>query len=174
MNKTTSILMNITLAGAALVATTSTLPTSVASAAQSEKGYITSASIVTAAATTSSSQSKKNNPYQAAGFEDPGAFDAFFGKLQLAVKKNNKQLVSSLVNYPLRVNTGKKVYFFKSPTRFIAKYDSIITPKVKKELLNSTQKDLFATWQGVSTKNGAVWMTSAVPTYKLGISTVNK
>lgn len=183
MNKTSNILMSITLAGAALVATSAPMTVSAASTTHStspNQSYAITKAVVapheTSASTKSISKSymKKvaNNKYEAAGIDDPAVVQAFFAKLQQAVKKNDKKTVSTLVHYPLRVSSDSGTYSFTTPERFIAKYNSIITPKVKKAIVNSTEQDLFATWQGVATESGDVWM--GISNGKMGLEAINK
>ncbi|MEW4369744.1 hypothetical protein [Paenibacillus kandeliae] len=185
MNKISRNLMSITLAGAALVATSSAMTASAASITYSSSPDTSYANAITesAVAPQETSGSTKatlersmnkttNNKYEVAGIDDPAVVQTFFVKLQQAVKKNDKKTVSTLVHYPLRVNSDSGTYSFTTPERFIAKYNSIITPKVKKAIVSSTEKDLFATWQGVATEGGDVWM--GIFNTNMGIEAINK
>ena len=46
---------------------------------------------------------QKPNRYEVAGITNPVAFEAFFGQLQKAVKRGDKNVVAKHVKYPLRV-----------------------------------------------------------------------
>ena len=46
---------------------------------------------------------QKPNRYEVAGITNPAAFEAFFGQLQKAVKRGDKNVVAKHVKYPLRV-----------------------------------------------------------------------
>ncbi|GGO02209.1 hypothetical protein [Saccharibacillus kuerlensis] len=105
------------------------------------------------------SASQANNPYEVAGIDNPAEFHDFFLKLQRAVKKNDKKAVASMMHYPLNVNTGGKTYKFWTPERFIAKYDAIMTTKVRKTLGYAIEDDLFVSWKGVSVGDGALWIS---------------
>ncbi|GGG72209.1 hypothetical protein [Paenibacillus radicis (ex Gao et al. 2016)] len=101
---------------------------------------------------------KQNNPYEVAGIDNAAAFSTFFSKLQKEVKAKNKEAVAGLVSYPLRVNSGGKSIEIKNKKQFIAKYNQIITDKVKKKLLAQKEADLFVNWKGVMVGDGEVWI----------------
>lgn len=159
MNKTTKLLLSATLAGTAIISTSWTPVADIASA--------TGASSKTAA-----QSAQKSNPYEVAGIDDPAAFHTFFIKLQQAVAKNDKKAVASMISYPLNVNTNGKTYKFQTPARFIAKYDSIMTPEVKRTLGYAIEEDLFANWQGVMVGNGQLWISQFDG--KIAVYAVNK
>jgi len=72
----------------------------------------------------------------------------------------------------LNVNTNGKTYKFRTPARFIAKYDSIMTPEVKRTLGYAIEEDLFANWQGVMVGNGQLWISQFDG--KIAVYAVNK
>ncbi|MDO3412242.1 hypothetical protein QWJ34_20935 [Saccharibacillus sp. CPCC 101409] len=160
MNKTSKFLIGVTLAGTAVVGSSWAAPADTASAASQS------------ASASASQTAQKNNPYYTAGIDDPAEFHTFFVKLQQAVAKNNKKAVASMVSYPLNVNTGGKTYKFATPARFIAKYDSIMTPEVKKTLGYAIEDDLFVNWKGVSVGDGTLWIGKLDG--KLGVYGINK
>jgi len=159
MNKTTKLLLSATLAGTAIISTPWTPAADTASAAG-------------ASSKTAAQSAQKSNPYEAAGIDDPAAFHTFFIKLQQAVAKNDKKAVASMISYPLNVNTNGKTYKFQTPARFIAKYDSIMTPEVKRTLGYAIEEDLFANWQGVMVGNGQLWISQFDG--KIAVYAVNK
>ncbi len=161
MKKTSKLLMSITLAGVAFTASSAIQAESVVAA--------TSASHSSIAATPSKSS---DNPYEVAGIDNPKAFHQFFFNFQQAVKKNNKAAVASMVNYPLNVNENGKTHKIKNAAGFIAKYDSIMTPEIKRTLGYAIEKELFVNWQGVMVGSGELWFGQSDD--KLGLIAVNK
>ncbi|NGZ74600.1 hypothetical protein [Saccharibacillus alkalitolerans] len=156
--KTSKLILSLTLAAAAVTGS-SWAPASVDAAAASSPVAAPKAA-------------ESGNPYEAAGIDDPKAFHAFFAKLQKAVKNNDKKAVASMMHYPLNVNYKGKTLRFQSSARFIAKYDSIMTPQVRKTLGYAVEDDLFVNWRGVSVGSGTLWI--GLFGGKLGVYAVNK
>ncbi|MFF2907915.1 hypothetical protein [Paenibacillus sp. NPDC057934] len=98
------------------------------------------------------------NPYEVAGIDNPVAFAHFFNKLQKDVAANNKAAVADSISYPLRVNTKGKSMQIKTKKEFIAKYNDILTAKVKKKFLAQKEDKLFVNWQGVMVGDGELWI----------------
>lgn len=153
MNKTSKFLLSVTLAGAAFATSTSAFPLHSVSAAASSVSASTSQSTSTSATPTKQSR----NPYEVAGIDDPAAFHQFFFTFQQAVKNNDKKAVSSMIDYPLNVNADGKTYKITNAARFIAKYDSVMTPEVKRTLAYAIEDDLFVSWRGVMVGSGELW-----------------
>ncbi len=145
MNQTNKLLLSMILASTAIMGASWTPAAETASAAGTNTK-------------TAAQSAQKSNPYAVAGIDDPAAFHTFFVKLQQAVAKNDKKAVASMIGYPLKVNTNGKTYTFQTPARFIAKYDSIMTPEVKRTLGYAIEEDLFANWQGVMVGSGQLWI----------------
>ncbi|MEJ8306209.1 hypothetical protein [Saccharibacillus sacchari] len=112
------------------------------------------------------------NRLEVAGIDDPKEFHEFFFNLQQAVAKNDKKTVASMMNYPLNVNTNGKTYKFRTSARFIAKYDSIMTPEIKRTLAYALEDELFANWKGVMLGDGQMWF--GVLDGKLSVYAINK
>ncbi|MFD1887787.1 hypothetical protein [Paenibacillus wenxiniae] len=161
MNKTSKLLMSITLTGAAL-ATPWALQTNNVSAAAS----------TTHKQTIAAASKQNNNPYEVAGISSANAFHQFFFNFQQAVMKGNKAAVASRVHYPLNVNANGKTYTIKNAKSFIAKYDFIMTPEVKRTLAYAIEEDLFVNWKGVMVGNGELWFSQS--NGKLGLDAVNR
>ncbi|MFS0554280.1 hypothetical protein [Brevibacillus sp. 179-C9.3 HS] len=104
------------------------------------------------------SEVNTSNRYQVAGITNPKAFEAFFVKLQEAVKKNDQTEVAKQMRYPLRVNKDGKSLFIKDEKQFLADYDQIITEKVKEAFLHQKVNDTFVNDQGVMVGNGEMWL----------------
>lgn len=103
-------------------------------------------------------QEHTTNRYEVAGITNPAAFEAFFAKLQDAVKKDDAKEVAKYVRYPLRVNKDGKSRFIQDEQQFLEEYDRIITGKVKEALLHQKIADAFVNDQGVMVGNGEMWL----------------
>ncbi|ULO09598.1 hypothetical protein H1230_12975 [Paenibacillus sp. 19GGS1-52] len=99
-----------------------------------------------------------NNPYEVAGIKNPIVFEHNFSLLQKYVIEAKKSGVANLMVYPLKVNTKGKTMEIKTQKEFIAKYDKIMTAKVKHALLAQKVDKVFVNWKGVMIGNGALWM----------------
>ncbi|WP_256700884.1 hypothetical protein [Paenibacillus sp. P46E] len=99
-----------------------------------------------------------NNPYEIAGIKNPVVFEHNFSLLQKYVKAGKKSDVAHLMLYPLKVNNKGKTIEIKTKKDFIAKYDKIMTAKVKKALLAQKLDKVFINSKGVMVGNGELWM----------------
>lgn len=99
-----------------------------------------------------------NNPYEVAGIKNPIVFEHNFSLLQKNVKEGKKTEAANLMVYPLKVNHNGKTMQIKTKKDFIAKYDKIITAKVKQALLAQKVDKVFVNWKGVMVGNGELWM----------------
>lgn len=99
-----------------------------------------------------------NNPYEVAGIENPILFEHNFNLLQKVVKEGKKSEVANLMVYPLKVNNKGKTMEIKTKKDFIAKYDKIMTAKVKKALLAQKVDKVGVSWRGVMIGNGELWI----------------
>ncbi|WP_244169775.1 hypothetical protein [Paenibacillus helianthi] len=99
-----------------------------------------------------------NNPYEIAGIKNPVVFEHNFSLLQKHVKEGKKSEVAHLMVYPLKVNNKGKTIEIKTKKDFIAKYDKIMTAKVKKALLAQKLDKVFINSKGVMIGNGELWM----------------
>lgn len=99
-----------------------------------------------------------SNPYEVAGISNPAVFEHNFSLLQKYVKEGKKSETANLMVYPLRVNAKGKFIEIKTKKDFIAKYDKILTAKVKKALLAQKLDKVFVNSKGVMIGNGDLWM----------------
>ncbi|GGA24591.1 hypothetical protein GCM10010917_06830 [Paenibacillus physcomitrellae] len=99
-----------------------------------------------------------NNPYEAAGIDNPFVFEHNFSLFQKYVKEGNKTEAANLMVYPLKVNNKGKTMEIKTKKDFIAKYDKIMTAKVKKALQAQKADQVVVNWKGVSIGSGSLWM----------------
>ncbi|MBW7457186.1 hypothetical protein K0U00_24405, partial [Paenibacillus sepulcri] len=120
------------------------------------------------------SNAAANNPYAAAGIDDPEAFEAIFDQIKSAVAGGDKDKVADYVLFPMRLNTAKANTIIKNKEDFINKYDAILTAPVKKALANQKIDSLFVNDQGVMVGNGEMWFgATAGSPQKYGIIAVN-
>ena len=98
-------------------------------------------------------QAAPANPYAVAGIENAAEFEAVFASLQKAVAANDRSRVADLVLYPLR---------------------EIMTPTVRKAIVEQKIANLFVNWQGVMVGNGEAWLSvSGKDPKRYGIIAVN-
>jgi hypothetical protein len=83
--------------------------------------------------------------------------NAFLASLKAAVKAQDKRRVAGMMQYPLLVNMSKGHTQIKTTTQFIAEYDRLFTPPIRKAIEEQTPACLFASWQGVMIGGGEVW-----------------
>ncbi|MDX3904772.1 MAG: hypothetical protein QHC78_03680 [Pigmentiphaga sp.] len=83
----------------------------------------------------------------------------FFEKLQKAVATDDKAAVAAMVQYPFRARLGGKAHTIRDAGHFVADYDQIMTPEVKRAIAAQTYPELFANWQGISIGSGEIWFS---------------
>ena len=125
-------------------------------------------------------QAAPANPYTVAGIENAAEFEAAFASLQKAVAANDRSRVADVVLYPLRVNgwrdelKGKGTFMFATKPEIIDNYDEIMTPPVRKAIVEQKVANLFVNWQGVMVGNGEAWLSvSGKEPKRYGIIAVN-
>jgi hypothetical protein len=110
------------------------------------------------------------NKYDAAGINDGAAFEAAFKEIQKYIAEDNKEKVAEYVNYPLNVFGKNSKASIKDKAEFIANYDKIITPEVKKAVAAQRVEELFVNYKGVMVGSGQVWIlpiTEKTEQYKI-------
>jgi len=117
--------------------------------------------------------SEEDNPFAAAGINDPKAFIKMFEVVKAAVAAGEKDAVAELVLFPLRVN-GETPMEIKSKEEFVEKYDQIMTQSVKDALAAQKVDNLFVRDQGVMVGDGELWFgASAEDPQVYGMIAVN-
>ncbi|MFT3974945.1 MAG: hypothetical protein QM699_16335 [Amaricoccus sp.] len=86
-------------------------------------------------------------------------YQAFFGKLQKAVAADDKATVAGLVSYPFETQVGGKKVTLRDAHHFVAAYDKIVTPKVKKALAAQEYASISANSRGVMVGDGEIWFS---------------
>ena len=82
---------------------------------------------------------------------------SFLVRLQRIVKTGDKKQLASLIHYPIRVLDGDHSIEISSPSRFVEKYSSILTPDVKHAILAQSATCLFGNGQGMMIGRGQLW-----------------
>ena len=120
------------------------------------------------------------NPYSAAGIENPAEFEKAFKALQTALAAGDRGKVADAVLLPLRVNGWvdenqvKVVRLFTSRQEVIENYADIFTPKIKEAIVRQKVSALFVNWQGVMVGNGEAWLSISEKTpVRYGMISIN-
>ena len=80
---------------------------------------------------------------------------------QAAVKAHDAARVAALVSYPIKVRIGGSKRTIKTAQKFVAKYDSIITPAVAAAVQDEPYGDMMVNAKGVMLGRGEVWINGA-------------
>jgi hypothetical protein len=88
-----------------------------------------------------------------AGIQDPVAFKRFLKQFQYWVASGQREKVAGAVSFPM-MNPP-----VKDRNEFLAKYDSLITPNVKKAIASQDFRQIFRNFQGAMIGNGELWFT---------------
>lgn len=83
----------------------------------------------------------------------------FFDCLKIATKRDDRNTLSRLTRYPLRVNTAKGADNIRTPTAFIKAYPSIFNQRVKAAINAQRFEDVFVSYRGIMIGNGQVWIS---------------
>jgi len=85
------------------------------------------------------------------------AVKVFFHRLQVDVRDGDKQDLSEIVSYPLKVRGDKSTLTVHSKDEFVRRYHEIITPDVRSVVLCQGFDDLFVNYQGMMIGRGTLW-----------------
>jgi hypothetical protein len=77
---------------------------------------------------------------------------------QAAVKAHDAAGVAALVRYPIKVRIGGSKRTIRTPQKFIAKYDSIITPAITAAVQDQPYGDMMVNSKGVMLGRREVWI----------------
>jgi hypothetical protein len=103
-----------------------------------------------------------------AGFEAreaaaDGGYPAFLKRLQTAVRENDKDAVTGLIRYPLRVNANGQSRSYPDAQAVRADYDEIFTRRVRQAILAQRSDALFVRDLGAMIGDGQVWFDHVCP-----------
>lgn len=79
--------------------------------------------------------------------------------LQKGVADNDAAAVAALVQYPIVVSIQGKKTTLKSDKQFIANYDQLMTPDIRKAIVGTRYADLFVNYKGVMFGRGQAWIS---------------
>jgi hypothetical protein len=91
----------------------------------------------------------------------PGAI-AFLAKFQHALKRNDREALASLVNYPLLATPDKKIHI-RSRAQLLANYDRVFSPQVRAAILKATGDDVWGSSKGFMIGRGVIWFDGIIP-----------
>ena len=91
----------------------------------------------------------------------------FFLAIQDAVKANDRNGLSELVQYPISIylptdrlyEPGDESTTISNQEEFVANYDQIVTPTWRNIILTQDPMQLFTNWQGVMVHRGELWFS---------------
>jgi hypothetical protein len=91
----------------------------------------------------------------------PGAI-AFLAKFQDALKRNDREAVASLVNYPLLATPDDKIHI-RSRAQLLANFDRVFNPPVRATILKATADDVWGNVHGFMVGRGVIWFDGIIP-----------
>ncbi len=91
---------------------------------------------------------------------------------QAAVQAHDAAGVAALVSYPITVRVGGTSRTIKTPQKFIARYDSIITPAIAAAVQGQAYDSMMVNSKGVMLGQGEVWFNGTCRDAKCTTSTV--
>jgi hypothetical protein len=81
----------------------------------------------------------------------------FFHHLRDTLKKNDRDEMSHLLEYPVLVRLHGKNTRIRSRAEFLAHYDEIFNAGVRCEIFGASDKDIWGNSHGFTVKDGAIW-----------------
>ena len=88
----------------------------------------------------------------------------FATDLQSAVAAGKPDAIGYQILFPLRVDTGPRVFHFVGRAEFLSTYYRVFTPKVKAAILDQDLSAMKQTALGATFGNGVVTVESVCPT----------
>lgn len=77
--------------------------------------------------------------------------------LKNALRKENKEILWSLMGQDCRINKKKSFFILKNKTIFLKNYLSIFNKKIKQVIFESTESNIFVNSSGMMMGNGEIW-----------------
>ena len=94
-------------------------------------------------------ETASDNPYAAAGVNDPDHFEDFFRRLQQMIAADEREAVAAVVHYPMSVEIEGKLQMMRSEEDFLDRYDDIMTEDVKTAMATQELEGIFVNQRGV-------------------------
>jgi hypothetical protein len=91
----------------------------------------------------------------------PGAI-SFLARFQDALKRNDREAVASLVNYPLLTTAHGKARI-RSSAQLLANFDRVFNPQVRAAILKATADDVWGNVHGFMIGRGVIWFDGIIP-----------
>jgi hypothetical protein len=88
---------------------------------------------------------------------------AFFDRLQIALKNDDRRELASIVNYPLLTTLNHKKTHIRSREELLSHFDELFDAGVRCAILNSKRKEVWGNWRGFMIGRGAVWFDGIIP-----------
>lgn len=86
-------------------------------------------------------------------------YHAVIVEFQKAVSAHDAAGAAKLISYPIGVKVKGKETVIKSAKAFEQHYDDILTPAIRKAVVNQSYEDLFVNYQGIMFGTGQVWVS---------------
>ena len=87
----------------------------------------------------------------------------FFHHFQDALRRNDRDEISKLIQYPLLANLKNKSVRIHTRKELIANFDAIFDTAVKCVVMHATDKDIWGNSNGFSVDTGAIWFDDFSP-----------
>ncbi len=111
-----------------------------------------------ASATAASAADKAVNDSIDSNLGDHTRYQAVIQDLQAAVAAGDAAKVASLIRYPISVDIGGKNTTLKTEQAFVARYQELMTPDIRKAIVETKYGDLFVNYKGVMFGSGQAWI----------------
>jgi hypothetical protein len=99
-----------------------------------------------------------DNPYAAAGVNDPDHFEDFFRRLQKMIAEDEREAVAAVVHYPMSVEIDGKLQMMRSEEDFLAHYDDIMSEDVKTAVAVQELEETFVNQRGIMIGQEVLWL----------------
>ena len=98
-----------------------------------------------------------NNRYYVADFDNDKTVELFVDKFKKAVISKDKDIVASMIKYPVEANFQDKKVIISNAKEFIKLYDDVFNGDLVNKIASFPTSNMFANYQGVMLGNGEVW-----------------
>jgi len=99
-------------------------------------------------------------------------FNRFDGELRSALKRNDAAAIAFLINFPLRVNTGKGTLLIPDSESLNGHYAEIFPSQVREQVLATGPDDYICRYdEGLGYKAGVIWVST--DDHKFTLQSVN-
>lgn len=96
--------------------------------------------------------------YAALGVTDDAIINHTALRCWVALRDGDRQTMADLVAYPLTVVVGGRRIRLRTRAQFLARYEAIVTPRLRAAVLASVPRHLFVRDQGAMLGAGDIWI----------------